>query len=484
MSKQLSAAPTVSSAPPLAVDLDGTLIQSDTLHEGFLACLHRAPEAVGELGRALRRSKAAFKRAVTERVEFDPKLLPYNEEMLAYLREQREAGRVIGLFTAADQGIADAVARHLGLFDLARGSDGVTNLSGAEKARAIRREFGDHFVYAGDSPVDAPVFEQAQRVVLVGPVERLQAALPAGKPVEAAFPVRRAGLSIWARALRVKHWTKNLLVFVAPVLGFHFSAEVIGSSLLMFMSLSLLASATYLLNDLVDLAADRAHPKKQHRPLAAGLIPARDGVLAAFGMIAASLGLGLLLLPVSGLLALHAYLAITLAYSFALKRQAFVDVVVLAGLFTLRVLAGAALVPAPISPWLLTFSMLFFLGLAMIKRCAELERVLGDGGNAVSSRGYTVRDLPLLLAAGVASGFTAIAVFTIYLINDQYPRDVYGHPELLWAMVPVILLWLLRMWHLTVHRRMDEDPVVFALRDRMSLALGGAVGLILLAAWS
>ena len=470
-------------ALPLAVDLDGTLVRADTLHEGFVAYVRGDPLGWRPLGRALGQGKAAFKREVHGRVGFDPRLLPYNEELLDYLRAEKAAGRTIGLFTAADQSIADAIAAHLGLFDVVRGSDGATNLAGARKTAAIVEEFGDRFAYAGNAAADLPIFERAERVILAGPVRRLQARLPDGKEVEAAFPVGQAGPRVWAKALRVSHWTKNALVFVAPVVGFHFSAAILGQALLLFLAMGLLASATYLVNDLFDLAADRQHPKKRFRPIASGAISARDAAAAGAALAATAFAIGLFL-PAAALLALAAYLAVTLTYSFVLKRQPLLDVVVLAGLFTLRVLAGSLVIPTPVSPWLLTFSMLFFLGLATIKRYAELDRVMGAGGSAIAARGYTARDLPLLLAAGVASGFSAVVIFTIYLINDQYPRGIYGHPELLWAMMPVILFWTLRMWHLTVHGRMDEDPVVFALKDRWSLALGAAMGLILLSAWS
>ena len=471
-------------ALPLAVDLDGTLAEIDTLHEGLLVCVRAEPLGLHGLLAALRRGKAAFKEAVCHRAPVDASLLPYNEALLNYLKEQHSKGRKIGLFTAADQSIAEAVAAHLGLFDVVRGSDGATNLSGAAKARAIREEFGDRFAYAGDGATDRPVFEQAEQLILIGVAARFEPLFAATKQIEAVFPKVRSGPMPWAKALRIHHWAKNLLVFVAPFLGLHVSYEVLGRTFLLFILLNLLASATYLVNDMFDLAADRQHPTKQYRPLASGTISARDGAVVAFFLIVGALALGMLLLPPHGGLALALYLTITLAYSFGLKQQPFLDVSVLAGLFTLRVLAGNLMVPGPVSAWLLTFSMLFFLGLAMLKRYAELSRIVSGGGDRVVSRGYTVRDLPLLLAAGVASGFASIAIFMIYLIDDQYPREVYGHPGLLWAIMPILVVWTLRMWHLTIHGRMDEDPVVFALRDRFSLSLAALAGTILMLAWS
>jgi 4-hydroxybenzoate polyprenyltransferase len=296
-------------------------------------------------------------------------------------------------------------------------------------------------------------------------------------PVEVA----RTWASTWARALRLRHWAKNLLVFVAPVLAHEGGFGTLAQALGLFLCMGLLASAAYVVNDLCDLAADRAHPVKRHRPFAAGEIPVRYGVVAVAGLTVAAFLLSLAL-PVGCTAVLAAYLAVTLAYSFVLKRMPVVDVIVLAGLFTLRIVGGGFLVPDGVSPWLLTFAMLFFLGLAVVKRYAEIERGVRCDGEAFGARGYTGKDLPLLLATGVSCGIGAIVIFTIYLINDQYPRAIYRTPQVLWAMTPVLLLWTLRIWHLAVHGRMDEDPVVFALKDRASLWLGTLAAMVLFGA--
>ena len=469
---------------PLAVDLDGTLISIDTLHEGFVQCLKYDISVIPSLARSLRQGKASFKRCVASASEFDPSALPYNEEVIEYLQVQRRAGRKIGLFTAADQTIADKVAAHLGLFDIVRGSDGSTNLSGLRKAEAIQEAFGDRFAYAGDSRADKPIFDRAERAILVGPAQRLRRLHGLADKIEASFLVRRPSARAWLKALRPQHWAKNLLVFVSPLLGIQFASwSVALEALILFAAMGMVASAAYIANDLLDLAADRGHSGKRFRPFASGEIPVIQGMLAAAGLTIAGLGLGLLL-PRAALGMLIAYMAITLAYSLVLKRQPMIDVTILAGLFTLRVVAGSMILPAPLSPWLVTFSMVFFLGLAMVKRYAELDRVVRQGGTGLAARGYNAKDLPLLLATGIASGVGAIVIFMIYVITDQYPRQVYGHPGFLWAMMPVILIWTLRVWHLTVHGRMDEDPVVFALKDRFSLGLVVILAGILIAAWS
>jgi 4-hydroxybenzoate polyprenyltransferase len=473
----------LSDSPPLAVDLDGTLIKSDSLHEGFISGFKGEPRKMLKLWTTLRSGKAAFKREVAGLAAFDSSFMPYNMELLEFLKAERRAGRRLGLFTAADQSIADSVGAYLGLFDVVQGSDGRTNLSAHAKVDAIQGAFGPRFSYAGDGPVDRPIFAAAESVILVGAVDRLRAALPQGKPVEAVFPTEKATTRVWVKALRLQHWVKNSLVFVAPIIGFRFlNPQIALQTILLFLLMGVLASATYLINDLLDLAADRQHPKKRSRPFAAGAISARTGVVVAVLMILSAAVVGTLL-PAGALASLFAYLVITLCYSLALKRLPMIDVVVLAGLFTIRVAAGGFLLPTPTSPWLLTFSMLFFLGLAMIKRYAELERVLRADFGTGHARGYTERDLPILLATGVASGISAVVIFTIYLINEQYPQQFYHHPGALWCIMPILLIWTLRVWHLSVHGQMNEDPVVFALKDRFSLALGLVVLLILLVAW-
>lgn len=465
---------------PLAVDLDGTLIRSDSLHEGLINVVKFQPLEMLSVLRALAAGKAAFKREVVRHAPLSAASLPYNTELLAYLRAQKAVGRTIGLFTAADQAVADDVAAHVGLFDVACGSDGVENLSGAAKAASITEHLGPEFAYAGDGDVDQPIFARAKSVVLVGPVDRLKDRLPAHAVVEAAFPEADPGLRVWARALRLQHWSKNVLVFVAAFLAPP-PAPVIAQVLLLWLLMGVLASATYVINDLFDLASDRQHPRKRDRPFASGAIPVRHGVVVAALMIVGTL-IASLALPSLCTLALLAYLVLTITYSFVLKHIPMVDVTVLAGLFTLRVLAGALPLPTAISPWLLTFSMLFFFGLAVIKRYAELDRLSRAADGKARARGYTEQDLPILLTSGVAAGFSAVVIFMVYMINEQYPRSVYAHPGALWMIMPVLLIWTLRLWHLAVHGRMSEDPVVFALKDRTSWSLGAAIALIMVAA--
>lgn len=318
-----------------------------------------------------------------------------------------------------------------------------------------------------------------------GQLAQLEGVTPAAADtsVEANRAAAQLGVLDWGKALRLKHWTKNLLVFVPLVLSADPAPALVLQTLLLFVLFGMLASATYLINDLVDLTADRAHPEKRHRPLAAGRIGVRDGIVAAVGLLmVTTLAAVLWLRPVAAMV-LAGYLVVTIVYSFYIKRRPVADVLCLAGLLTSRILAGSMVSLTGVSPWLISFSLLFFLSLAQVKRYAELQRALGEGADGVPSRGYAAADLPLLLTAGVGSTFAATVIFAVYLIQEEYPRHIYHHPQWLWAMMPILLGWLLRVWRRAVHGRMNEDPVLFALHDRVSLALAGAVGLILVAAW-
>jgi 4-hydroxybenzoate polyprenyltransferase len=360
---------------------------------------------------------------------------------------------------------------------VAVGSSAVHNLSGAAKAAVIQDVFGGSFVYAGDAAVDTPIFDQAAAVILAGPDVPGLLSRNHARPIEAQFPVEPPTAMAWFKAFRLQHWSKNILVFVAPFLAMQTTALV--KALVLFVLMGILASATYLVNDLADLAADRVHPRKRLRPFAAGTIPVGHGVVVATALIAVSMLASMLSLPIGCSFVLLCYLGLTLLYSAFLKRLAMIDVTVLACLFTLRVLAGSMVVSAPLSPWLLTFALLFFLGLAAIKRYAELHRVVTTIGEHGSARGYSRQDIPILLATGVATGVSAVVIFMIYLINEQYPQRSYAHPDALWGIMPVLLVWTLRLWHLAVHGRMSEDPVVFALKDRFSLGAGAVILAIL-----
>ena len=384
-------------------------------------------------------------------------------------RLQQAEGRTRVLCTASDAHYAHAIAAHLGVFDRVLASDGDTNLAGERKAAALREAFGERgFDYAGNAEVDLPVWRQARKAWVVNAPDALAARAGRECEVELHLPAERPGWRDWLRAIRLHQWLKNLLVFL-PLLAAHkfLDAEAVVAAVQAFLAFGLCASGVYVLNDLLDLPADRLHPRKRLRPFASGRLPVMRGLLAAPLLALA----GFALAAAVGdrfLLALGTYYLFTLAYSMRLKRIVMVDVVVLAGLYTLRIIGGTFAIGSALSFWLLAFSMFLFLSLAMLKRHTELAAMLASGRSSASGRGYEVDDLPLVQSLGSASGYLAVLVVALY-INSPESVALYSHPRFLWLVCPLLLYWISHMWIVAHRGRMDDDPVVFAVTDRVSL---------------
>jgi 4-hydroxybenzoate polyprenyltransferase len=465
--------------PVLAVDLDGTLCRTDTLHEAVLALLARDPAALLKLPGWLAEGRAAFKARIADNHLADGAALPLNEAVLERVRAARAAGRRTVLVSAADQRQAEAVAAATGLFDEVFGSAGGRNLKGEAKAALLVERYGaGGFDYIGDCRADLPVWAQARRAVTVaaGPAIR-RAAQAANAQAEHLEESRGRGHAV-LRALRPHQWSKNLLLFL-PLLAAH-DPGAAGAALVGFLAFCATASSVYVINDLLDLSADRAHPRKRHRPFAAGELTAADGTKLAAGLLLAALLFAVLTGsgPFLGVLAL--YLAATFAYSLSLKRKLIVDILTLAGLYTIRILTGGVVAELTLSPWLLGFSMFLFLGLAAVKRQAELTDQLQSGRES-AGRAYEVGDLPLLMALALSSGIAAILVLALYIASDDV-QLLYGTPEILWLLCPILLYWILRMV-MSAHRGyMTDDPIVFAASDRASqTAVALSAGVVALA---
>lgn len=465
---------------PLCVDLDGTLVKTDLLFELLLLLVRTRPLSLFKLPLWLFRGKAHVKRELAARVELDVTCLPYREPFLSFLQDEYRAGRRLVLATAADERVAQRVAAHLGIFGTVVSSDGTVNRSGASKADALGQATGgEGFVYAGDAPVDLAVWRRAQGAILVGRGSRFASRLD---NVERTFGDDRppwGRLSDVLRAARVHQWAKNVLVFVPLLLAHEVTnLPLVGGALLAFLAFSLLASSVYVQNDLLDLEADRHHACKRFRPFASGALPIKFGLVLAPLLVLLAV-LAALPLPPLFLGVLGGYLALTLSYSFYFKRKAILDVLLLALLYTVRIVAGGVAVGLTVSPWLLAFSMFFFLSLAYIKRFSELQALPEE--SSLRARDYTSADLEGLADLGVSSGYVAILVVALY-INSPAVRELYRTPELLWLLCPLLVYWVSRVWLLTRRGEMHDDPVVFALRDRSSYFIGGLAVLVAAAA--
>lgn len=480
------AAPPPGAAIPLVVDMDGTLVRTDTLHEALLALAARRPlAALGFLGAI--RDKAAFKAGLAELGIAEVDRLPLDEAVLDRIRAARAEGRPVALVSAADRRQVEAVAARVGLFDevVGTGSDaaGAGNLSGAAKAAFLTRRYGPRgFDYVGDARADLPVWAAARRALTVRATPALRAAATRANPEVEHLAPPAAGLAAarpYLKALRPHQWSKNLLIFVPP-LAAHAYGQM-GAALAAFIAFSLVASSVYLINDLLDLSADRAHPRKRERPFASGAIPLAHGVFLAPALVLAAVLISVLFTPPAFLGALALYYIVTFAYSLTLKRRLIIDVCTLAGLYTMRLIAGAAATGVPLSPWLVAFSMFLFLALATVKRQAELADQLKAGGSGAAGRAYMVEDLPVLRGIALSSGFSAILVLALY-INSDVVAGLYARPEVLWGLCPLLLYWVSRIIMITHRGWMHDDPIVFAAHDRNSIVVAALVGAVVLAA--
>lgn len=466
--------------PLLVVDLDGTLIRSDMLYESFWSAFARDWRTPLAALAALVRGKAALKARLAALGAPDPASLPYCPEVLQAIRDWRaEGGRVV-LVTAADQTIANAIANHLDLFDEVHGSDGTTNLKGAAKAGFLRRLYGTAYTYIGDSAVDLAVWREAEGAMTVGLHPGLKAKVEAIRPDARHLAPPRPLLAAALRAMRPHQWFKNTLIFFPLIAAHDFNAGAVAQGLLAVIAFSLVASSVYVLNDLLDIASDRAHPRKRLRPLASGALPLQTGMAMVPILLLAGVGVALLLPPLF-LLVLAAYYVITVAYSLWFKRQPIIDICLLASLYTMRVIAGAAASGIALSVWLLAFSAFLFFALAAVKRQAELVDMAQRGITEAAGRGYRVSDLPVVTQLATASGLVAVLVLMLYL-NEPEVLTLYHHPVLLWAACLVLLYWIARMVLVASRGKMDDDPTVFAARDRISLLSVAIIGALFVAA--
>ncbi len=465
---------------PLCVDLDGTLVKSDTLLDSFCQLLRRDPLEAWRAPLWLAKGRANLKNEVNRRAPLDATRLPYNASLLTYLHAQRSEGRSIYLTTGAEGEVAERVATHLGIFHGVLASDGVTNLTHSRKLDSLKARFGN-FDYIGNSRADLPLLSNAREAMVANPTLGLRLALRLRRiPIARTFTDQRPTAKTLLKAIRIHQWAKNILLLAPLALSHKMTPGSIGKVIAAFFCFSFMASANYLVNDMLDLESDRLHPIKRMRPFAAGDLFVSSGIALALLLVIASIAL-LPLLPASFSVWLSVYIVATLVYSLFLKRVAVVDVLLLSGLYTLRLLAGGAATSTWISQWLAGFSTFLFLSLATLKRFSELENLRERGATDMPGRGYKVADLEQIRSFGTASAYAAIVVFMLYIGRPDV-IELYRHAARLWLIVPLLIFWLNRVWLLASRGEMDDDPVVFAMSDPISLAVGAAVAAIAVSA--
>ena len=457
---------------PLCIDLDDSLLLTDTLWESFLRLIAKNFFYIFLLPIWLLSGKAVMKRRISERVTLAYNTLPLNTPLVDYITEQKKSGRKIVLITAADQKIANGVAEHLDLFDTVLASDGEQNLSGKRKAKALNELFGEKgYVYAANAAIDIAVWKHAAAAIVVNASEGLSAKIKSMFSVETDIPTitKDSLFRRIIRATRPHQWVKNLLLFVPLILSHQLSPELIVTNILAFIAFCCTASAIYIVNDLFDLEADRLHDTKKERPFASGSVSIQAGCWLALILLSIAL-LVALTINLSFIVAIIAYIFLTSLYTLRLKRMVLIDVLTLTSLYTIRIVAGAAAVNVPVSYWLLTYSIFIFLSLGLVKRYTELHKLSIKYSEKRKARGYTVDDLPVILLFGVCSGFISVLVMVLY-INDLQASKLYAQPSWLWIVGMAVLYWINRVWLLAHRGELHEDPVLFAIHDRASYVI-------------
>lgn len=468
----------------LCVDLDGTLLKTDTLHECLLKVLKTRPFALLKLPLWLTDGRANVKQALAKlSVGIDLAACPRNPEVEALIAEAKAGGKKVELVTAAHHALVADNPAFYEMFDAIIGSSEQVNLKAEVKADFLRKRYPDGFAYVGNSAADLPVWRvAAERFAVNIPHSVRRRASSEGLGLVELASSNRV-IPALLKSLRLHQWLKNLLVFVPLALILtRAGPSLVLSFLAAFLLLGLLTSGTYLLNDIMDVEADRQHPRKRLRPIASGDLPLPVAAIVSLVLIASALGGAVLLNPVFAL-TLLSYLILTLAYSLFLKRLSLVDVLVIASLFTLRIVAGMTLVGLPPSEWLLMFAIFFFLSLALMKRAVELDVVDQIGVKALRGRGYATEDRSFVVTFGVASGVASLVILALFVsAMIAGPSDSYATPQFLWGIMPALSYWIMRMWLTTTRGLMNDDPILHAARERASLILAGVVGAFAIAA--
>lgn len=467
---------------PLVVDLDECLIKTDLLLESFYAMIKESPLTVLCLPVWLLRGRSYFKTQIANRVKINAKLLPYHADFLAYLRNEFSQSRKLILATASVKKFAESVADYLGIFSEVLASDEKLNLSGKNKLKLLLEKYGEKgFDYAGNGGPDLHIFPHACNAILVNPSRGVLKDAQKNSQIQEVFTSNHVNFLTYLKAIRTYQWVKNILLFVPLVTSHNWNnISALMTVILGFISLSICASGGYLFNDFLDLDSDRNHPRKKQRPFASGEVSLLTGSLLMVALKIIGLGIAFVL-SWKYFFLLVLYLLISFAYSLHLKTYVLIDVLVLAGLYTMRVVMGAVLADVPISFWLFAFSIFIFFSLALVKRCSELMTLSKTNKDYAEGRDYSVADIGYLREMGIASGYLAILIVALY-INSANAPVFYSHPKALWMICPALFYWISRIWLKTGRGEMLDDPIIFSVKDRGSRFVAAAVLIIILLA--
>ncbi len=468
---------------PLCVDLDGTIIYSDTLIESLFTLIKQKPYFIFILPFWILKGKTIFKNKVKKYIIPNPASLPYRNDVVDFLKSEKAKGRKIVLATATVQEIADSIQNHLQIFDEVLGSSESVNLRSSNKRAKLVELYGEKgFDYIGDSSADFEVWKSTRNALVVNNSNIFVEKVKKIANVDKVFKENNSFIKLLFKQIRVYQWVKNILIFL-PLLMAHKISDLnsLITVLFAFITFSLGASFVYVLNDLLDLESDRQHPRKRNRPLASGKFSLKTAVITAPLLLILSLTITILFLNVEFLIVQIVYLIITCLYSFYLKRLHLLDIMTLAMLYTLRIIAGGMAVKVPLSPWLLAFSVFLFFSLAIVKRYTELRVMKAENKQKTSGRGYFVEDMELILNLGTVSGMLSVLIFVLY-VNSHEVVQLYKNPEYLWPVSLILLYWISRIWFKAHRDEMNDDPIVFTVKDPVSYIIGLIVLLLVIGA--
>lgn len=445
---------------PLCVDLDGTLIKGDISVEAVFRILRDDPISLLRAFIFGFGSRAKIKAYLAEKLLITPEQSVFNHELIDYLKEEKARGRKIYLISASTQKNVDLFI--IPEIDECIGASSSSNLKGKAKAKYLKERFGD-FDYVGNSRADIPVWKEAKEAIVVNAKPGVRKKAESLGNVTKVIGELDPNFFTWLKVLRWHQWSKNLLLFLPVLLSHVLTVDKLVSVALGFIAFSLISSSIYIVNDLLDIDSDRAHPIKSRRPIPSGGVELQDAV--RFAALVSILGFLLsYCLSTHFLFWVGTYAIAALSYSTFLKRIALIDMFVLSGFYVIRVLSGGAAASVPISPWMLAFSLFFFLSLGAVKRFVELSNLKSRGVEKAKGRDYATSDRIPIGIFGISSGYLSIVIFTLYLSSLEI-GTLYNFPERLWGMMPVLLYWISRLWLLAYRGSVNEDPVVFAFKD-------------------
>ena len=469
--RQLMDSDSQRAAPPaLVVDLDGTLVRGDLTFEMLALCLRWRPVLFIPVMVQFCFDKAGAKNRLA--VQFADKVdlatLPYEPAVMALIEEAQSQDRTVALVSGSDHTLVSRIAARFGIQHV-KGTEAGVNLIAEQKSLYLRQAFGDQFEYVGNARADYPVWRAGQGGYGVRAPRRAYCLMRSDGSKVVVTPLGETGrlFASLLSSLRPHQWMKNLLLFIVPAIQImSVSALDVVALISAFICFSALTSSTYLLNDVLDIPDDRRHKTKAERAIASGRLSIGLAACVALGLLLFSLVCSFLISPVFAAISLL-YLAVTLAYSFHLKRVAVLDVFTLAGLFSIRVIAGAYLIGFPPSGWLMTFTGAFFLSLAIGKRYVEVKRHVSTA--AVAGRGYVNVDEAPLLIAGTAIGAMSVLALLIYGLSA--PVTVFQSEAVVLCGAALLMAWVLRFWLLAGRGEVSDDPVEYAIKDRTSVLL-------------